>query len=197
MSRPPVITKSAVIDFSKMIKRKIELRPELVTTTRVDAEIIRNHLMKARMSLPTAGVDYGVSYTVFSDEPPIAGGDGSAPFMFGYFMTGALLCEMAQYVWNAEALGLLDAITKVEMTLEGEFAMAPLFGLDDTKGASTIREMRVRARVEGDATPEQIEKLARLAAARCPAHQSLVNKVPYRTTVDLNGATIAEFSDES
>ncbi len=196
MSKGPIISKKAVVDFSKMIRKKLQLRPELTTTTKVEGEIIGNHLMRAKMSLPTAGVDYGVSYTIFADEPPIAGGEGSAPFMFGYFMAGALLCELAQYVWNAESLGLLDTITKIEMTLEGEFSMGPLFGMDDTKGASTIKEMRVTTRVEGDATPEQVEKLARLAAARCPAHQSLVNKVPYLTMVELNGSKIAEFRDE-
>ena len=196
MSEHSIISGKAVADFSKMIRRKLERNPGLITTTRVDAEIIRNHLMKAKISLPMAGVDYGVEYTIFADEPPIAGGEGSAPFMFGYFMAGALLCEMAQIVWNAQSLGLVDVIRKVEMTLEGDFAMGPLFDLDDSKGASAIKEMRVTARIEADATPEQIEKLARLAAARCPAHQSLVNKVPYTTAVELNGETIAEFRDE-
>lgn len=196
MGKGPVISAKAVTDFSRKIRKKLEQRPGLMTTTRVEGEIIRDHLMKARMSLPMAGVDFGVEYTIFSDEPPVAGGEGAAPFMFGYFMAGALFCEMAQIVWNAESLGLVDAIKSVEMTLEGDFAMGPLFDMDDTKGASTIKEMRVTTRIEADARPELIEKLARLAGARCPAHQSLVNKVPYSTTVELNGEKIAEFRDE-
>ena len=191
MSKSPILSRKAVADPKKMIRRKLELEPGLVSITKVEAEIIKDHLMKAKISLPMAGV----SYTIFADEPAMAGGHGSAPYMFGYFMAGALLCELAQYTWNAESLGLLDRIHKVEMTLEGGFPLPPLFDLDDTKGASAIREMRVTTRIEADATPEQIEKLAQLAAARCPAHQSLVNKVPYSNTVELNGRKIAEFRD--
>ena len=67
--------------------------------------------------------------------------------------------------------------------------------MDDTPGASAISDMKVETKIEGDATPEQIEQLARLAAARCPAHQSLSNRVPYFNTVELNGQKIAEFND--
>jgi uncharacterized OsmC-like protein len=192
MSKVPFISRKATVDVRKMIRKKLELGPELFSTTRVEAEIIRDHLMKAKISLPMGSVQY----TIFADEPEIVGGHGSAPFMFGDFMASALLCELAQYIWNAAALDLVDKIHKVEMTLEGGFALAPLFVNDDAPGASTIREIKIMTRIEADATPEQVEQLAKLAAARCPAHQSLVNRLPYSNSVELNGQKIAEFGSE-
>lgn len=192
MSTPPILTKQATTDIRKMVRRKLELEPGLSGRTTIEAEIIRNHLMKAKIRLPALGVEF----TIFADEPAMAGGEGSAPFMFGYFMAGTLLCEMAQYTWNAAELGIVDDIQGLKMNLEGEFPLAPLYGLDDAPGASAVREMRVKTQITSTAPAEKIEQLARLAAARCPAHQSIVNKVPYASTVELNGHTIAEFREE-
>jgi hypothetical protein len=189
VSNTPILSKKATTDVRKMFRKKLELEPELVASFKVEAEIIKDHLMKATISSPLAGV----SYTIFADEPPLGGGHGSAPFMFGYFMAGALLCELAQYTWNAAELDLVDSITKIELTLDGSFPAGPLFGMDDTPGKSALTQMRVVTRIQADAPPEKIEKLARLAAERCPAHQSFVMKVPYFNTVELNGKKIAEF----
>lgn len=191
MAKAPVLTKAATTDVRARVRRMLQQKPDWTTITRVEAEIIKNHLMKAKISVP----ELGVSFTIFADEPEAVGGEGSAPLMFGYFMAGALLCELAQYTWNAGELELHDKIESIKMKLEGGFPLRPLYGMDDTPGASAILDMKVETKIEGDATPEEIEKLARLAAARCPAHQSLSNRVPYYNTVELNGQRIAEFED--
>lgn len=187
----PLLSHHATTDVYQGMKRMVEKHPDFRSLTIVDAEIIDNHLMKATISVPS----YKLEYTIFADEPTAAGGHGQAPFMFGYFMAGAALCELAQYTWNAAELGLVDNLTKVHLHLEGGSAVAPLFGLDDTPGASAITGMTVTTTIESDAAPEQIEQLARQAAARCPAHQSLTNRVPYTNTVELNGQQIATFED--
>lgn len=192
MSKPPIFSKQATTDIRKMIRRKLELEPNLAGTTRVEAEIVKNHLMKAKISLPALGVEF----TIFADEPSMAGGEGSAPFMFGYFMAGTLLCEMAQYTWCAAELDMVDQIHSLKMSIEGEFPLAPLYGLDNAPGASSVKEMKVKTQIESNATPEQIKELARLAAARCPAHQSIVNKVPYSSTVELNGQQISTMRED-
>ena len=191
MVKKPIFTKQATVDVRDMVRGMLKEDPELAGGTKVEVEILRNHLMKAKITMPSAGADF----TIFSDEPPLIGGEGSAPLMFGYFMAGTLLCECAQYTWNAAELGLVDSIYKLEMTIEGGFPAAPLYGMDDTKGAAAVKEMKVTTRIEADASPEQIEKLARQAAARCPAHQTMVNKVNYVNVVELNGEKIAEFSE--
>ncbi|MFH1090925.1 MAG: OsmC family protein [Pseudomonadota bacterium] len=191
MDKKPILSKRATVEVRKMVRNMLEKDPGLSGTTRVDVEILRNHLMKAKITMPSVGAEF----TIFADEPPMIGGEGAAPLMFGYFMAGTLLCECAQYTWNAAELGLVDVIYKLEMTIEGGFPAAPLYGMDDTKGAAAVKEMKVTTRIEADASPEQIEKLARLAAARCPAHQTVVNKVPYVNIVELNGKKIAEFRE--
>lgn len=186
-----LLSHEATTQVYRGARKMVERKTDIDSTTRVEAEILENHLMKATISLPALNV----KYTIFADEPAAVGGHGEAPFMFGYFMAGAALCELAQYTWNAAELGLVDTLQGVKLTLEGAFPLAPLYGLNDAPGASTVTGITVTSQIESDATPEQIETLARHAAARCPAHQSLVNHVAYRNTVELNGTTIAEFSD--
>jgi hypothetical protein len=174
-----------------MMREVVTEEPGLIADTRVDVEILKNHLMKAKISMPSAGAEF----TIFSDEPPIIGGEGAAPLMFGYFMAGTLLCECAQYIWNAAQLELIDSISSLKMSIEGGFPIAPLYGMDDTKGEARVKEMKVTTTIEGDASPEQIEELARLAVRRCPAHQTILNPTPYVNVVVLNGNKIAEFRD--
>jgi len=105
-----------------------------------------------------------------------------------------MLCECAQYIWNAADLGLIDSIHKLEMSIEGLFMLAPYLGL--TKDMSpSLQDVKVTAKIESDASPEDIAKLARVAATRCPAHQSLRVPVGITNIVELNGKRIAEFSD--
>ena len=149
-------------------------------------EVIRNFLMKA-------GLRNG-QYTIFSDEPVEMGGEGAAPPMFHYFLAGALLCECAQYVWNAAQLGLLDTINKLEMTIQGSFKVAPFVGLTENE-TPALRDLFVKTKIHSSASPKDIERLARVAAHRCPAHQSLRLPVQIKNVVELNGSKIAEFDD--
>jgi uncharacterized OsmC-like protein len=189
MTERSVLSKKSTTEVRDRVRKTLESKPELVSTWRVEAEIIEDHLMKAKVSLP----ELNVSFTIFADEPTSIGGHGSAMMPFGYFMAGAMLCELAQYTWNAAELGVADKIQKISAKLEGGFPLQPLYGMDDRPGAAAIKQMTVSTRIESDASPEEIAQLARLAALRCPAHQSLVNGVPYTNSVELNGEKIAEF----
>jgi uncharacterized OsmC-like protein len=190
MLKKPIYAKSHTVDVRDMARNLLQGIPGAMGNTRVHAEVLRNHLMKATMNLAD------VEFTIFADEPVKFGGEGAAPLPFGYFMAGMLLCECAQYSWNAAELGLIDKIYKLEMTIEGGFPVAPLFGMDDTKGKAAVPEIKVTTRIESDASPEEIEKLCRIVAWRCPAHQTVNRKVPYLNVVELNGTKIAEFGEQ-
>lgn len=190
MNKNAIFNRKFTVEIRNQKREELKANPNAEAISTVHAEVVRNHLMKATMNLVPS--DY--SWTIFSDEPVHFGGEGSAPNMFAYFVTGMLLCETAQYIWNAAELGLTDKIYKLETSIEGAFPLAPLFGLDDKKSPA-LTGMQFTARIESDAAPEEIEKLARQAAARCPAHQSLTTRVPYTNKVVLNGKKIAEFHD--
>lgn len=189
MPRRQILSKKSTTEIRDRMRTVLASRPELVSTWYVDAEIVEDHLMRANVSLP----DLGVSFTIFADEPKQIGGDQSAMPPFGYFLAGALMCEMAQYTWSAAELGLTDQLSKVRLKMEGGFPLQPLYGLDDRPGAAAIRELRVTTEIDSDASAEQITELARLASLRCPAHQSLSNGIPYRNAVELNGDPVGEF----
>ena len=147
MVKKPIYSKSHTVDVREMARNLLQGIPGAMGNTRVHAEVLRNHLMKATMNLAD------VEFTIFADEPVRFGGEGAAPLPFGYFMAGMLLCECAQYSWNAAELGLIDKIYKLEMTIEGGFPIAPLFGMDDTKGKAGVPEIKVTTRIESDAIP--------------------------------------------
>ena len=174
------------VDVRKQWRETIKEHPATEFRVTASVETIKNHLMKARLR--------NGKFTIFSDEPSDFGGEDAAPAMFEYFVAGAMLCECAQYIWNAGDLGLIDSIHKLEMSIEGSFLLAPWAGLAEDKSPA-LREVKVTARIESDAPPEEIEKLARVAALRCPAPQSLRMPVNITNIVELNGERIAEFSD--
>jgi uncharacterized OsmC-like protein len=189
MSNKSLFTKEATTDVREMMRSIVSEKPGVMGNTRVDVEILRNHLMKCKIRLAD------VEFTIFADEPVPFGGEGAGTPPFGYFMAGAAMCECAQYIWNAVELGITDKISKLEMTLEGGFAVAALVGLNDAKGAATVPEMKITTRIEGDASPEEIDKLGRIVAWRCPAHQTIANKVRHLNIMELNGKKVSEFSE--
>lgn len=184
-----ILSKQSTTEVRERIRALIADKPELVSKWFVDAEIVEDHLMKATVSLP----ELKVKFTIFADEPAGIGGHESAMPPFGYFLAGALMCEMAQYTWNAAELGLTEHLSKLRLRMEGGFPLQPLYGLDDRPGAAAIKELSVVTEIEGDVPAEQIAELARLAAQRCPAHQSLTNGIPYRNSVELNGQQVTSF----
>jgi len=189
MEKASLFDSKFTVDIRNQKREELKDKLDLEAVTTVEVDVIKNHLMKAEIQLQPSGA----SFTIFSDEPHHFGGEASAPFMFGYFVAGMLLCETAQYIWNAAELGLTDKIYGLKMKIEGGFPLAPLFGLDDDKNTA-LSGMKVVAHIESDATAGEIERLARQAAKRCPAHQSLTERVPYTNKVVLNGKEIAEFS---
>lgn len=148
--------------------------------------------MKAEVSLP----ELGVSFTIFADEPKLIGGEESAMPPFGYFMAGAMMCELAQYMWNSVELGIVDKVFGVEAHLEGGFPITALYGIDKTPGAAAITGMKMTTKITGTASAEEVNELAKLAASRCPAHQSLTGQVPYENEVHLNGSHVGGFSSK-
>ena len=123
----------------------------------------------------------------------VAWPNGSAMPPFGYFLAGALMCEMAQYTWNSAELGLTDHLSKIKLHMQGGFPLQPLYGMDDRPGAAAIKSLAITTTIESDAPKEAIEQLARHASMRCPAHQSLSNGIPVTNTIMHNGETLASF----
>jgi len=174
------------VDVYKQKRELVKQKPDSEFRVNASVEVIKDHLMKVKLR--------NGRFTIFSDEPPELGGDDAAPAMFEYFVIGAMLCECAQYIWNAVNLEIIDSIHKLEMDIEGGFMLAPLLGLTNDISPA-LQDLTVRTRIESDASPQKIIELARIAATRCPAHQSLRVPISITNVVELNGERITEFSD--
>lgn len=186
----PVLSKKSTVEVVERMRKVLGGQAEVpVTPWHVEAEVIEDHVMRATVSIGSLGV----KFSIFADEPQAIGGDGSAMPPFGYFLAGALLCEMAQYTWNAAMLGITDNLSQIKLKMEGGFPIKPLYGLDDRPGASAITGLKITTEIAGDASPELVEQLARQASQRCPAHQSLAKGIPVQNHVHLNGQAIADF----
>jgi len=179
---------AVTVDAHRKHLEKAKANPDWEIKAVESVEVLRNHLMVAHLR--------NGEYHIFSDEPAgEMGGEGWAPSMLHYFFAGALLTECAQYVWNLGEFGLLNSIRKLEMSIQGHFPTAPWLGLAEEGENPALRDVVVTTKIESDASPELIEKLARVAATRCPAHQSLARPIKIKNVVELNGKQIAEFSD--
>jgi len=174
------------VDVRKHHKELVMKNPDTESRVVASLEVIKNHLMKAKIR--------NGRFTILSDEPSEFGGEDVAPSMFEYFVAGAMLCECAQYIWNAVDLSLIDSIHKLEMSIEGSILLAPWAGLTNDKSPA-LHDVKITVEIESDASPEDIERLVRVAGARCPARQSLRVPVNITNVVRLNGKHIAEFSD--
>ena len=177
---------TVTVDVRKKYQQKLKDDPTMEATFSESVEVLRNHLM--RVSIRDG------EFTIFSDEPTFVGGEGWAPSMFDYFFAGALLCECAQYIWNAADLGILGSINKLQMNIKGAFRLAGWAGHKNVSPA--LKDVVVTAKIEGDAAAKDIEQLAKLAAERCPAHQSLIRAIRIKNVVELNGEKVAEFANE-
>ena len=135
------------IDIRKHQKELLKKNPDTEFRAVASMEVIKNHLMKARIR--------NARFTIFSDEPSEFGGEDIAPSMFEYFVTGTMLCECAQYIWNAADLGLIDSIYKLEMSIEGPILLTPWARLADDESPG-LHDVKVTVRIESDASAEEI-----------------------------------------
>lgn len=101
-----------------------------------------------------------------TDMPAALGGGNSHPSPGWFFRASLAACCSTVIAAQAARLGI--ALTKLEVTVEGDGDIRGLLGLDDgiSAGYSTLRT-NVEVGAE-DATPEQLQELVRWSAAHSP-----------------------------
>jgi len=110
-----------------------------------------------------------------ADHPAVLVGNDKAPTPVEHVLAGLAACLTAGIANIAAARGV--ELTKVESTVEGDIDLNGILGLSSTvrNGFETIR---VRFSIEGDASPEELQRIVEQSRRRSAVYDILTNGVP-------------------
>ena len=114
--------------------------------------------------------------TFEADFPRFLGGEGRAPSPLAYCFYGAMSCYGATFATQAAMEGVELRALRVRLRLSVDFRTA--LGVAEVPPLSGFA---FEVEVETEAPDEAVQRVKRLADARCPAIWAMANPVPYET----------------
>lgn len=111
------------------------------------------------------------------DEPPVLGGTDLGANPVEYVLAGLSGCMTTTLAFHTAARGI--ELESVESELEGDIDLQGLLDLDPNV-RSGYREIRVKFKVKGDATEEEIEELVKMS----PVYDTLTQPVPIKVVIE-------------
>jgi uncharacterized OsmC-like protein len=120
--------------------------------------------------------------TLEADFPAFLSGDGRAPSPLVYCFYGALSCYASTYAMQAAMAGVaIDGLTaRLRLTVDFRGAL-------DVADVVPLDTFRIELEVRSPASDADLDRIKRLADARCPAIWAMENPVPHETTVRRAG----------
>ena len=109
-----------------------------------------------------------------SDEPAQLGGGDAGPNPVEQVLGALGNCLAVGYAANATAAGI--AIRDMAITVEGDLDLHAFLGLKD--GNAGFNGVKVRVRLDSDATPEQLQALHDKVTGTSPVGHTLSRAVP-------------------
>ncbi|MBX5466143.1 MAG: OsmC family protein [Firmicutes bacterium] len=122
---------------------------------------------------------------VMIDEPPQLLGTDTTPNPSEHVLAALGACLSVGYMANATAMGI--AVEELRLELEGDIDISPVWGVrretppDQVAG---FTEIRVKAHIKADMTPEQERELHERTLRWSPVANTLRN--PVRVVAELN-----------
>lgn len=114
-------------------------------------------------------------FVLEGDEPPVLLGSNQAPNAVEALLHALGSCLVVGFVYNAAAKGI--AVHSFDMELEGDLDLHGFLGLSDEVRAG-YEAIRVRYRVETDASREEVEELCSYVQQTSPLIDIIRNPVP-------------------
>jgi putative redox protein len=103
-------------------------------------------------------------HQVITDEPKKAGGSDTGPTPLQTVLAALAGCEQATATYIAKEMGInLKSIT---FNIEGEFDARGFLAVEGVP--ARFQKVKVNARVQTDASQQQIDELAKQVHRRCP-----------------------------
>lgn len=121
-------------------------------------------------------------FVLENDEPPVLLGEDRGANPVEQVLHGLAGCITTTLVYHAAAKGI--RIDEMETCFEGDLDIRGLLGLPGAKRRG-YEEIRVRVKVNADASKEEIEELVKLAERRSPVYDIVTNPVPVKVSIDF------------
>lgn len=114
-------------------------------------------------------------FEVAVDEPPILGGQDTAPNPVELALAALATCQEITYRLHADHLGIpLDGVA---VSLEGDIDLRGFFGVDETVRAG-FSGIRGTVTLDSTASAADLDRLKAHVDARCPVLDLLSNATP-------------------
>lgn len=110
-----------------------------------------------------------------ADEPNVLLGENKGANPVEYALTALSACMMTSLIYHASARGI--RIDRAEARLEGDLDVQGFLGMDE-KIRNGYESVRVKFKVEGDASEEELDELVQVAQQRSPVFDIFTNSVP-------------------
>lgn len=114
-------------------------------------------------------------YTFDLDEPPLLLGRDRGANPVEYLLAALSGCLTTSLVYHAAARGV--ELTRVESTYEGDLDLHGFLGMDENV-RNGYQGIRVKFKVEGDASDEVLDELVQVAQERSPVFDVVTNGTP-------------------
>lgn len=114
----------------------------------------------------------GGKITLEADQPKFLGGAATRPGPMQYALFGSVSCFTATFVTVATQEGL--KLDEVRSTIEADVDFSKTFDLADSP---VVEEVRINLAVKSPASPDQLDRVLKLAEERCPASWCLRNPI--------------------
>lgn len=140
--------------------------------------------LASRGKMLTEGrTNYSGDFTVFADEPPLLGGEGSAPLPLDYLLLSVGFCLLTQVALCAKALKV--GVESSKATVHGRFEKRGSILAGTVEGV--CEEVSVELTLTSPDDPGRVAEVVRLAESACFVSSALANPVPVRHSTVLNG----------
>jgi uncharacterized OsmC-like protein len=116
-----------------------------------------------------------------ADEPEILLGRDTAANPVEHLLHALASCVTTSMVYHAAARGI--SIEGVESSLEGDLDLRGFLGIDPTV-RNGYQQIRIKLRIKGNLTDEQLEQLSNLGPTFSPVFDSLRNGVPISVSAE-------------
>jgi len=115
------------------------------------------------------------TFTFEGDEPPVLLGANSAPNAVEALLSALAGCLTVAFIYPASAQGI--KVQSLEYSIDGDVDLQGFLQLSD-KVRPGLQNIRVKARVKADASPEKIQELLDYAAKTSVVMDTIRNPVP-------------------
>jgi len=123
-------------------------------------------------------------FTMVADEPEMLLGSDKGANPVEHLLHALASCVTTSMVYHAAARGI--AVEWVESSLEGDLDLQGFLGLDPTV-RNGFQQIRMKLRIKGDLTDEQVQELGSLGPTFSPVYDSIAKGVPISLSAERMG----------